>query len=79
MTVGPAKTAKPIEMQFGLWTWVGPRNHVYGAPDLPCKEAILRGKETDEWCGPKEHVLHGGLGPSKAPCASAILRAHCKV
>jgi len=26
--VSPAKTAEPIEMPFGLWTLVGPRNHV---------------------------------------------------
>jgi len=26
--VSPAKTAESIEMQFGLWTAVGPRNHV---------------------------------------------------
>jgi len=26
--VSPAKTAGPIEMPFGLWTLVGPRNHV---------------------------------------------------
>jgi len=26
--VSPAKTAKSIEMPFGLWIWVGPRNHV---------------------------------------------------
>ena len=24
----PAKTADPIEMLFGLWTQVGPSNHV---------------------------------------------------
>jgi len=23
-----AKTAEPIEMPFGIWTQVGPRNHV---------------------------------------------------
>jgi len=23
-----AKTAEPIEMLFGMWTWVGPRKHV---------------------------------------------------
>ena len=23
-----AKTAEPIEMPFGVWTWVGPRKHV---------------------------------------------------
>jgi len=30
-----AKTAEPIEMLLGLWTRVGPRNHVLdGGPDL---------------------------------------------
>ena len=28
MTVSPTKTAEPIEMPCGLWTRVGPRNHV---------------------------------------------------
>ena len=27
--VSPAKTDEPIEMQFGGWTLVGPRNHVF--------------------------------------------------
>jgi len=26
--VSPAKTAEPIEMPFGLWVWMGPRNQV---------------------------------------------------
>jgi len=26
--VSPAKTAEPIEMPFGLWAWMGPRNRV---------------------------------------------------
>ena len=26
--MNPAKTAESIEMPFGMWTWVGPRNHV---------------------------------------------------
>jgi len=26
----PAKTTEPIEMPFGLWTWVGPRKQVLG-------------------------------------------------
>jgi len=28
--VSPAKTAEPIEMPFGLWARIGPRNHVLG-------------------------------------------------
>ena len=43
--VSPAKTVEPIEMQFGLRTLVGPRNHVLdGGPDPPWEGAILRGK-----------------------------------
>jgi len=31
---------------------------------MPCEEAILRGKGTDDdWGGPKDHVLHGGPDP----------------
>jgi len=30
LVMNPAKTAEPIEVQFGLWTRVGPRNHVLG-------------------------------------------------
>jgi len=34
--VSPAKTAKPIEMPFGLRTWVDPRDHVLdGGSDAP--------------------------------------------
>jgi len=33
--VSPAKTAEPIEMPFGLWTWMDPGNHVLdGGPEL---------------------------------------------
>ena len=42
--MSPAKTDKPIEMPFGLWTPVGPRNHVLGGqPDPPKEGAILGG------------------------------------
>ena len=34
--MSPAKTAEPIEMPFGLRTWVGPRDHVLdGGSDPP--------------------------------------------
>ena len=37
-----AKTAEPIEMPFGLWTWMGPRNRVlHGGPDPPWEGTIL--------------------------------------
>jgi len=36
--VSPAKTAEPIELPFGLRTWVCPGNHVLdGGPDPPMK------------------------------------------
>jgi len=35
-------SVEPIAMPFGLWTRVGPRNHVLaGGPDLPKEEAVL--------------------------------------
>jgi len=33
--LSPAKTAEPIEMPFGVWTRVGPRNHVLGGSRFP--------------------------------------------
>jgi len=27
-TISPAKTAETIDMPFGMWTWVGPRDYV---------------------------------------------------
>jgi len=39
--VSPAKMAAPIELPFGLRTWVGPGKHVLdGGPDHP----MVRGK-----------------------------------
>ena len=43
--VSPAKMAEPINMPFGLCTWVGPGNRVLdGGPDPPMGMAIFRGK-----------------------------------
>jgi len=41
--VSCAKMAEPIKVPFGLWTRVGPRNHVHGiwGPDPPREGAIL--------------------------------------
>jgi len=34
-TSEPCKTAEPIEMPFGLWAPIGPRNHVLdGSPEV---------------------------------------------
>jgi len=42
--VSPAKTIEPIEMPFGLRTWVSPWNHVLNeGADPPWEAAILRG------------------------------------
>ena len=37
-----AETAELIEMPFGLWAWMGPRNRVlHGGPDQPWEGAIF--------------------------------------
>jgi len=33
--VSPVKTAAPIELPFGLRTWVGPENHVLDGVQIP--------------------------------------------
>jgi len=41
-----AKTAEPIEMPSGLWTWMGSRKHILdGSPDPPSEGAIFREKD----------------------------------
>jgi len=40
--VSPAETAEQIKMLCGLWTWVGPRNHVLGGGSDP--KDILTGE-----------------------------------
>ena len=43
--MSPAKTDEPIEMPFGLRTWVDQKNHVlHSGPDHSWEGAILRGK-----------------------------------
>jgi len=40
--VNPAKTSKAIEMPFGLWVRMDPRNHkLDGGPDPPWEGAVL--------------------------------------
>jgi len=43
--MSPAKMAELIDVPCGMWTWVGPRNHVLLGVQIPThKEAILRAK-----------------------------------
>ena len=43
--LSPAKKAAPIELRFGLRTWVGPENHVLdGGPDPPMGRGKLFGE-----------------------------------
>jgi len=43
--VSPAKTAEPIEMPFGLRTWVVPGNHVLDwGPDPPMGRGNFEGE-----------------------------------
>ena len=40
-----AKTAEQIKMPFGLWAWVGSRNHVlHGGPDPHAQKSNFRGQ-----------------------------------
>jgi len=41
------KTAEPIEMPFGISSWVGPRKHIYSmGVHIPVQRATFRGKDT---------------------------------
>jgi len=42
-TVSCAKTDEPIEMSFGLWTLVGPRNHIFVGARIPLWEGAIFG------------------------------------
>jgi len=45
VVVSPAKMAEPVEIPFGLWTGVGPRNHMLdGVQIWQWEGALLRGK-----------------------------------
>ena len=43
-TMSPAKMAKPIENPFGLWTLVGPRNHVLDRGPDPLRKGTFEGE-----------------------------------
>jgi len=45
MIMSPAKTAEPIEMPFGMWTWVSPRYHVLDRGPVPPCEGQLWGEK----------------------------------
>ena len=38
------KTAEPIEMPFGLWAWMGPRNRVLHGVQIPSGKGQFWGK-----------------------------------
>jgi len=39
-----AKTAEPIEMLFGLWAQMGPKNHVLDGLQIPHEKGRFLGK-----------------------------------
>ena len=67
-----AKMAGPIEVPFGMWTWVGPTKHVLdGGPDPPYEGTILRGKRavhckawglSDVWWGKMAELIEMPFG-----------------
>jgi len=42
--MSPVEMAEPMEMPFGLWTWVGPKKHILDGGPNPCARAILSRK-----------------------------------
>jgi len=59
MTVSPAKMAEPVEMPFGTWAEVGPRNYVLDrGPDPPWEGALLRGNDVGVFLHTAEHHFH---------------------
>ena len=42
--MSPAKTAEPVEMPFGLWTRLGPRNRVLNRVQIPHARRNFEGK-----------------------------------
>ena len=42
--VSPEKTPEPIKMPFGLWTRVGPRNHILDRVQIPMRTDNFEGK-----------------------------------
>jgi len=76
------KTAEPIEMPFGLRTWVGPRNHVLDEIQIPRqKGAILRGvahchtvrSSLQKWLKQSRCCVGCGLGWAKGTMGSRSL------
>ena len=79
--MNPAKTAKPIEMPFGLWVWVGSSNHVLdGSPEprrgrgnfwggkiWACPQSIPINMPFGMWARVDKinHVLDGGPDPPR--------------
>ena len=48
--LSPAKMAEPIKTLFGMWPWVGPRNHVIdGGPDIPTRMGNFEGGTLSAW------------------------------
>jgi len=47
--VSPAKTAKPIEMPFGLRARVGSRNHILDAVEIPHGKGQFWGEWAAHW------------------------------
>jgi len=58
-TVRPTETAEPIEMPFGLWNRVGPRNHVLGGPGSPQGQWQFRGLKYIILCTQQTQQQHG--------------------
>jgi len=62
MIPSPAKTTEPIDMQFGLWTWVSLKKHVLDGSRYPMQRGDLNGDE----------AAHYKVGLSTVSCAKTV-------
>ena len=72
-----AKSAKAIEMPFGMWTRIGPGNHVLDRVQIPTREwAILRAKGA----GPGHVRTRPAVDILKATQqGAALVRCRCRL
>jgi len=59
--VNRAKTAEPIKIPFGMWTRIGPRNHILDGVPIPTREGTgtLKMREMKQWKRKRRHQNSG--------------------
>ena len=76
--MSPAKTDEPIEIPFGLWTRVGPMNHVLDSgADPPFEWAVLSRVTTLP--GKSWNLLRPFFRPGKSWKTAKVMESHGKL